>query len=271
MIIKKGGDFYLVERVVKKNIISESRGGNLFLRSRLFLENPVCITSSRITDDVITEENTKDIFNIKNINNIINLPIEGDFMITDNGASCINGVKGLYNKNIVNLNNNFYLFNRIANCPIEQKNKRIMFYRVKSLKRLKKFVNFENADFFLKIPLKNLERIEDGKAKCGIVYKIYKIINDGSFSFELLGKIAQKSFNKTLMKMEGGAECEVKYYSTKVKYSKTRMKTGHIGFAFNEPDVLYFGLAEIKDIVSEGEVENILIKIPAEFILEVLD
>jgi len=204
MIIRKQNNYYSVSGVLKKNIFSESRKGNLFLHSRLIYINPILLNDcSRDNINVIKERelyvSSKGALDFRRVNvSFFKIPIEGDFIITDTGsiislyaryykvlASIVELSERYISKNQLNEvreNSNydiefeedlFYAFIKVANCQIEQRNE-FRFYSVEPLKNLKKFIENTKNRFFLKVPIDSLKKIGTFKAQCGTTVIVYR-------------------------------------------------------------------------------------------------
>ena len=244
MLIKKNDVIYSVEKIVRKNIYSESQKGNLFLHSRFIYVNPVRLDTDNVYSDVIIEKtfyvSPRRAFDIRYTGRIgfDKAPVEGNFILKnevhlfcdsnfkvlsdiiekskrDITTQQLEEIRTLGNYNIEFENENYW-FIKLSNCPIEQRNE-FRFFNIDTLKKFREFViMFKPVDrFFLKIPLKNIKKYAIGKARCGDEYHIYEIENDGAIR-ELCSENIEKNGSEN--------EIEINGKKYKVKYVKENIK-----------------------------------------------
>jgi|GEM_PF-7098553 len=201
MIIRKQDNYYSVLGVLKRNVFSESKRGNLFLHSRLIYINPILLNDCSHNDFkerefFVSSQRALDFRYVGK--DFFKIPIEGDFIITNRGnvislyaryynvlvstvelsdryipETQLNEVRENSNYDIEFEEDHFYAFIKVANCSIEQRNE-FRFYSVEHLKNLKRFIENAKNRFFLKVPIDSLKKIGTFKAQCGTTVTVYR-------------------------------------------------------------------------------------------------
>jgi len=301
MIIKQSDKFFSTEKIIKINIFSDSRAGNVFLHSRLVYPNPVLIDccKEKFLQEVPLGVSERGALNFRRIGpqvNFLYAPIEGDFVLKDGKFEHLLG--HLYRvlasdhekskRNIswgqleeIRKNSNYqmkfeddyyYRFLKLADCELEYRNS-CHFYDFERLKMIKtsNYVVVRKEDrFYLKVPIESIEHVGIGKAGCGAWLEIYKIENSSlpNGQLNILVKLIKETPPKCHTQVEIGEDKFQCFYRYIQLYKNDR---GYIGIEDGKTsDTVY--LAYYSDNVQKFEKDlksrsNVQIKVPLKFIL----
>jgi len=283
MIIKRDGRFYSVEKIVKRNIFSDSRAGNVFLHSRLIYYNPVLLTRFEGTPDLedvhlcVSERGAFDFRYLQR--NFLEIPIQGDFILDlekgqfnrllDHSYDVLASTHERSRRRIekwqldeirrnsdydIEFEDDFYHFLKLAECQIEYINE-FHLYDLTKLELLKDILKDFDI-FYLKIPTDSIESVGRGQAKCGIRFQIYK-------THSQLAEILKKKLDCITVVAYNGTEYKVKYISS-------ILEEGYIGVEIEDSNnIVYLALDEGFEQEFEHRMSkkrNLHIKIP-KFIL----
>lgn len=283
MIIKKGDRFFSVEKIMKKNVFSDSRKGNIFLHSKLVYCNCVLLPKVKGVQDV--EEVTlcvseRGAFDFRSSGcDFLNIPIQGDFILDlekgqfnrllDHSYHVLASIHERSRRRIktwqldeirrnsdydIEFEDDFYHFLKLAECQIEYINE-FHLYDLTKLELLKDILKDFDI-FYLKIPTDSIESVGRGQAKCGIRFQIYK-------THSQLAEILKKKLDCITVVAYNGTEYKVKYISS-------ILEEGYIGVEIEDSNnIVYLALDEGFEQEFEHRMSkkrNLHIKIP-KFIL----
>jgi hypothetical protein len=294
MIIKdERNNYYSVKKIIKKCIFSETQKGVFYLHSRIIYDNPIFLNQA--DDYNVVKEKTlyvspKGALNFRSNNiDFFNIPIEGDFIITDNGS--VASLFARYYKVLANrvelseryisdsqldeIRRNssydvefeekfFYVFIETANCPMEMK-KEFRVYKVENIKKVKKFI--KNGDrFFLKVPIDSLKKIGTFKVRCGDLLAVYTPPDNIRGLLREIFTVVTKQKTAGVF-IDSDKKGTVTYISVKIKTPK--IKKGYIGEIDEKDGSGDLCIAVPMDLDENGKKE-ILIEIPWEIIFNLL-